>query len=157
MPLPSPSVARACARIAAIALLAVLPLAASAAARLERVANYETGTAGRADHESLSFALMADGSRQVRYAYGADWKELGLRYLGPRPGDAPGFAVAFPNRLELEIRVHGDELRVRSADGRYDKTFRWRYEGPVDGRGTFCAPCVEEQDAAAFVTERFAR
>ena len=145
------------ARLAAAGLLAMLPLTPQAQGLLEAAANFETGTAGQADHEDFSFYLMRDGTRQVRYGYGADRKEVELRYLGPRPGDRPGFAVAFPNRPELEIRILGDTLRARSADGRYDKTFRWRYEGPVDGRGTACTQCLDEDRAGAFLAERFAR
>ena len=49
----------------------------------------------------------------------------------------------------------GDTLRVRDRKGSYDKVFEWKYEGPVDGGGTFCTPCVEENDAADFVRRHF--
>ena len=147
--------------LATACLIAAIPLAAlspaDAAGRLKSAANFETGTPGQADHEDFSFYLMQDGSKEVHYTYGADWKEVKLRYLGPKPGAEPAFRVQFPNRLVLEVSVQGESLQVRSADGRYDKTFRWQYEGPVDGRGTFCEPCVEEKEAPGLVTQHFAR
>jgi len=103
--------------------------------------------------ESLSFWSGPNG-KAVDYAYGADHTRVRLRPVGPaESGD--GFAVRFPNGLVLDVVPQGKVLQVSDRGGSYSKTFEWKYEGPVDGRGTFCAPCVEEGEAIGFVREHF--
>ncbi|WP_202839481.1 hypothetical protein [Luteimonas saliphila] len=121
-----------------------------------RVANYavrgeEFPGAG---YEALRLWADEAGGTRVRYAWGADARELSLEVLGPA-ATGEGFALRFRNGLVLDVVPQGDSLRVRSRDGRYDKVFDWQYEGPVDGRGTFCTPCVDQPDAAAFVRRHF--
>lgn len=123
-----------------------------------RVTSFETGEAGTASHEDFSFRVHADGRREIIYAYGKDRKEVILKSLGVKDND--GFAqlrLGFPNGLVLELVVRGQELRTSDDAGTYSKTFRWAYEGPVDGRGTFCAPCVEEADAIPFLKSHYFR
>jgi hypothetical protein len=105
--------------------------------------------------EGLSFWSGPHG-QAVDYEYGPNHKRLRLRTLGPGAG-GKGFAVGFPNGFVLDIVPLGGALQVRDRSGRYGKTFQWRYEGPVDGRGTFCQPCVDEPDAIGFVREHFTK
>src|SRR3546814_10437131 len=83
--------------------------------------------------------------KAIDYEYGADQKRVRLRAIGP-DGSDEGFAVRFPNGLVLDIVPQGTALQVSDRSGNYSKTFEWQYEGPVDGRGTFCTPCVEKAD-----------
>ena len=103
--------------------------------------------------ESLSFWSGPHGQAVV-YEYGADHKRFRLRALGPG-ADGKGFAVGFPNGFVLDVAPLDGALQVSDRAGKYGKTFQWRYEGPVDGRGTFCQPCVDEPDAIGFVREHF--
>ena len=103
--------------------------------------------------ESLSFWSGSNG-KAITYEYGADHRRVRLRGIGPGP-DGKGFAVRFPNGLVLDIVPQGTALQVSDRSGNYSKTFEWQYEGPVDGRGTFCTPCVEEADAIGFVRRHF--
>src|SRR3546814_6084951 len=84
--------------------------------------------------------------KAIDYEYGADQKRVRLRAIGP-DGNDEGFAVRFPNGLVLDVVPQGTALHVSDRSGKYSKTFEWQYEGPVDGRGTFCTPCVEEAGA----------
>src|SRR3546814_19790485 len=65
------------------------------------------------------------------------------------------FRSRFPNGLVLDVVPQGTALHVSDRSGKYSKTFEWQYEGPVDGRGPFCTPCVEEADAIGFVRRNF--
>lgn len=103
--------------------------------------------------ERLAFWSGPRGNA-VQYGYGADERVVQLQPLGPSRS-SNGFAVRFPNGLVLDVVPRGDALLVSDRAGGYRKTFEWQYEGPVDGRGTFCAPCVDEDDAVEFVRERF--
>ncbi|MGJ4729640.1 hypothetical protein [Luteimonas sp. SDU101] len=105
-------------------------------------------------HEQLRLWADRAGHVRVHYAWGPEPKELALALAG-RSADGEGFALRFPNGLVLDAVLQGQALRVRDRSGGYDKVFEWKYEGPVDGRGTACTACVEEADAAAFVRRHF--
>lgn len=121
-----------------------------------KVANYSVATYDYSspDFESFSFWNSPKGGNTVDYAYGKGGTRVRLRTLGPNP-DGRSFAVQFPNGLVLDLVPQGDVLLVSDRAGKYHKTFEWQYEGPVDGRGTFCQPCVEEAEAMPFVHEHF--
>ena len=144
---------------ASLSLLAIPPVDAREPAstffQQAKVANFSIPVTDAASPGFESFAFWSDGSQShVRYQWGNDGSELALTLLGPS-SDGSRFGVSFPNGLVLDIAPTDKGLRVRDRKGRYDKTFGWQYEGPVDGRGTFCAQCVDEQDATAFVREHF--
>lgn len=147
----------------AIALLLAVAGAAFAQAapdgvyRDAKVANFALPGQGydSPGFESLSFWSGPNG-KAIDYEYGADQKRVRLRAIGPGAG-GDGFAVRFPNGLVLDVVPQDKSLRVSDRRGGYSKTFEWKYEGPVDGRGTFCTPCVEEADAIGFVRENFAK
>jgi hypothetical protein len=88
--------------------------------------------------------------------YGKDWHEVKLEYLGLRQEDNQGsFDVRFPNGYILNIRTETTGLLVQDKNKKYSKNFNWLYEGPVDGRGTFCGACVESEEAVDFVKKYF--
>lgn len=124
--------------------------------RQAQVANYAVRGAQvpGPDYEHLAFWADAQGRRRVRYAWGEAPRSVELAVLPARAG-SDGFALRFPNGLVLAAVPQGEALRLRDGSGAYDKLFEWQYQGPVDGRGTFCAPCVEQADAAAFVRRHF--
>lgn len=124
----------------------------SALGAVPRVANFSTGAPGTKTYEQLSFWVMANGSKQVVYTYGARRRELTLRRL---PTPSGSLRVRFSNGATLRIRRSGANLSVTGITVRYAKTFRWRYEGPVNGVGTACTVCVPRSQAVAFVQRRF--
>ena len=123
--------------------------------RQAKVANFSIPGTDYATPEFESFALWSDG-KQTRVTYYWGGKETPLRSLGPNP-DGTSFGVSFPNGLVLDITPTDKGLRVRDRKGGYDKRFAWMYEGPVEGRGTYCDQCVDEQDAVAFVRQHYLR
>lgn len=147
--------------VIACAWLAALPAASAAGPdtayyQRAQVANYAVRDEPfpSAAYEELRLWADEAGATRVRYAWGTQAREVPLKVLG-RGADGAGFALGFPNGLVLDVVPQGDALRVRDRQGGYDKVFEWKYEGPVDGRGTFCTPCVEEADAAAFVRRHY--
>ena len=58
-----------------------------------------------------------------------------------------GFKVQFSNGHTTTIIPSGIILKVSEA-GKAPKTFAWEYEGPIDGIGTFCEQCAEDEKAA---------
>ena len=120
-----------------------------------RVAQYAVhgAQAPGPEYEALGFWADEAGDTRVRYAWGAQPREIGLAVVATGEG---GFALRFPNGLELDVAVQDDALRVRDRSGGYDRRFEWKYEGPVAGRGTACGACVDGSEAAAFVRRHFA-
>lgn len=110
---------------------------------------------GAPDFETLSF-WSGPGGEAIDYGWGSDGRQVRLQRLAGTSG-GHGFAVRFPNGLILDIAIDGKALLVSDRSGSYRKRFVWRYEGPVDGRGTFCEPCVPEPLAIPFVRENFAQ
>jgi len=150
---------RTIAALLAIAISGVAPAqdAPGNAYRDAKVANFALPGHGHASpgYESFSFWSGPQGEFiDYDYNQGAEHRQVRVRAAGPSV-DGDGFAVRFPNGLVLDIVPRGAALRVSDRRGHYGKTFEWRYEGPVDGRGTFCTPCVDEADAIGFVRRHF--
>lgn len=125
---------------------------------IQKVANFEVGTMGKEDYETFSFWVNEDASQKVKVEYGyggAKYKELTLKYLGTDSwkGEA-AFKLQFKNNYVLYVIPQTETLKVVDAEGKYDKIFQWRYEGPVNGIGTFCLPCAEDAtEAIKMVTD----
>lgn len=145
-------------------LLATCPVAVAIAADAGntnvdeggKVANYSLlqFEYGSPKFESLALWTGKDGTTRVDYSYGADASEVHLQQAG-HTADGTGFTVRFANGYTLDVTPQGKQLLVTDRDGRYRKTFDWMYEGPVDGRGTFCTPCIDEDQAPTFVRQHF--
>lgn len=124
-----------------------------------KVANYYIGKFGSNSYKRLSFWVKNGRISDVTYTFGQSDKESKLKYLGSRPmQDNPGFSVKFQNGYELNILPKGNKILVSDLTGKYQKTFSWEYEGPVNGRGTFCEPCAEdEKEAMVILTKNYIR
>ena len=121
----------------------------SMSANAQKVAAYATGTPGEADYESLSF-WTDNGERSfVTYTYGAERKEAAITYTGKSNFKGIDcFKIQFANKLVLYVMSNGPELQVANLKGDYLKTFKWEYEGPVNGIGTECHVCAKDANEA---------
>lgn len=115
----------------------------------QKVAAYATGTPGEADYESLSF-WTDNGERSfVTYTYGSDRKEAAITYMGKSTFKGIDcFKIQFGNKLVLYVMSNGTELQVANIKGDYLKTFKWEYEGPVNGVGAECHVCAKDANDA---------
>ena len=124
----------------------------------QKVASYSTGTAGQADYESFGFWINENGQRSyITYNYGADRKESRISYLGVSNfNGVKSFKIQFSNKLILHVMSNGDQLQIADMNGKYSKAFKWEYEGPVNGIGTFCKVCaIDAKDAKSVVEQYF--
>lgn len=111
-----------------------------------RVANYSCGKPGTDKYEHVEF-WTKDGKRtEVSYAYGKNRREIKMQYLGRDNfnGDST-FRVKFSNGYVLFVIPSGLQLKVTDSTRKYNKTFVWEYEGPVNGIGTHCEVCVSDE------------
>lgn len=133
---------------------AAVPLLAADDESEFKAANFSTGAG--ATYEHLDFSKRTKEPPQISYSYGPDRKEMTLKFLGTtKKNEKTALAVQFPNGLVLDLAFQNNLILATDRKGKYSKQFRWEYEGPVDGIGTFCTPCVEEKDAIDFVKKLF--
>jgi hypothetical protein len=131
-------------------LLAAFLLLISKISLAQKVANYSIGKYGTDEYEKFSFWVNDDKRAEIFYVYGKDEKQLMLTYVGPvMVKGTEGFKVRFPNNHTYTIVPDALNLKITDSGSRYNKTFTWAYEGPVDGVGTHCAECAES-DVDAF-------
>lgn len=131
-------------------------LAGTLANAQTKVANFSHGEPGTATYEHFSFWIK-DGKRQdVTYNYGKDRKEVKLRYVGKaQDNNTSGFKVQFPNNTVLVISPSATTLKVSNPKDNYSKTFAWEYEGPVNGIGTFCNVCAQDEKEAMNLVQNY--
>ena len=140
------SYTRALALALGVSALATRPALAQ---NLNQVANYGYGQPGTAGYEHFSFWTLNGRRSDVGYAAGTNREDARVSYAGPaRVGGQSGFQVRFLDGRTLYLTPSGNTLRVRDAAGAAPKTFRWEYEGPVNGVGTVCSVCAADSVAA---------
>jgi len=131
-----------------VSVLTSLLLLGPLAQAQTKIASYAYGKPGTATYERLSFWVEAGKRTDIYYAYGAARKEVRLQYAGKKQPAAPaGFTLRFANGSLLSVVPSGTLLSVSGGKGAA-KRFAWEYEGPVDGRGTFCNECAEDEKEA---------
>jgi len=128
-------------------LLIFLVLLLPATSFGQRVANFSYKTFNAEDFEAYGFWVTGNEIGDINYSYKTpegDIKTMKLQYEGTDMlGGEKAFKVLFPNNLLLYVVPRtNNTLKIASLDGAYSKTFRWLYEGPVKGRGTFCEVCA---------------
>ncbi len=135
-----------------VQLFLILCLSVSLQAQL-KVASYSYGKRGTDQYEHFAF-WTKDGKRtDVYYSYGKQNKETKLDYIGRGQinGDSC-FKVRFANKYVLYFIPTGFQLKAIDGVGKYNKTFVWQYEGPVNGIGTYCDPCAaDDRDAMKII------
>jgi len=123
----------------------------------QRVAQYAFGKYGTKSYAHLSFWTENNQRQEITYSYGtASDKEIKLSYEGVDSfkGEAC-FKVKFSTGKLLYVIPKRNALRVVDANGEYDKLIRWQYEGPINGIGTFCSVCAEDEREAMQIIRRF--
>ena len=123
----------------------------------EKVANYSYGAINTKEYEEFSFWVKNKKRAEIVYNYGKDLKTVNLTYIGKGTlNNIDCFLVQFANGYVLYISPFGYSLKVTDLNGKYNKFFAWKYEGPVDMKGTFCTPCaVDENEAIKLINKYF--
>lgn len=117
-----------------------------------KVANYSVGKYGNSNYEHFSFWTNEGERSEITYSYGKNDVKAELEFLGAKTIQGrKGFEVKFPNDLILFVIPTGNNVRVINPRGKYNKIFKWEYEGPVNGIGTFCSVCAENETDAMVI------
>lgn len=124
---------------------------------LKQVANYSVSDYGNPQYEAFSFWINEKNEPFIQYFYGENEKEVKVKYLGKAIiGNVACFKMVLNNNLILYASQEKNKLRVKNTNGTYNKLFNWKYEGPMNGIGTFCQPCTEdEKKSKDFITKYY--
>ncbi len=137
-------------------LLILFPFICSACAAQQKVANYFIGKYGTKSYEHFSFWMRDGKPSSVEYSYGTKPKYMTLKIIGIEIRNGrKALKVQFPNNYVLLITADKQRLLVTDVNAGYNKTFQWEYEGPVNGVGTFCDVCAEDETEAITIVEQF--
>jgi len=132
-----------------VALFSTIALLTVASVSAQKVANYATGKYGEPNYEHFSFWTKAGKRAEITFTYGRYGKELRVKYLGKAAYEGKAaFRVQLPNGSLLYVIPSGVNLKIQNTAKSYNKLFTWAYEGPVNGMGTFCETCAEDEKEA---------
>jgi hypothetical protein len=144
-------------RFFVFALFLILsPLLSSAYAQTQ-IAYFSTGKLGTKSYERFSF-WVKDGVRgNITYYYSKSSREIRLNYAGRDTLNGIAvFKVEFPNNEVLYVIPQRTYLKIVNKKGTYNKIFRWSYEGPVNGIGTWCEGCTGDgKESVALIRKYF--
>ncbi len=115
-----------------------------------KVANYSFGKYGTESYRHLSFWTENGKNAFIEYKHSKEATEVKLVNLGQTVFNGKkSIKVQFKNKHVLYITPNGFNLNVSDESGeKYFKTFTWEYEGPINGVGTFCNVCAENEKKA---------
>ena len=142
-------------------LLTLLLVSSSVIAKkpiVDKLAQYSIGERGSANFELFSFYTKKGRYHsKIEYSYGKDEKTLSLRYLGvSKVNGKKAFKVKFANNYILTVIPQKNLLlKIKDKKGKYSKAFKWQYEGPINGRGTFCSVCADGEEAAMRIIKTY--
>ncbi len=119
---------------------------------VQKVAQYSVAKWDSKHFELFDFyGKIANKPVKIEYSYGKEGEQhIPLVHLGESKVDGqPAFKVKFPNGYRLTIIPQKDlSLIIKDEKGKYKKHFTWMYEGPVDGVGTYCSECAQDEKEA---------
>src|SRR5690606_42013778 len=90
----------------------------------------------------------------IDYAAGDPAEPIILGPAGP-PGGRDGLQVTTPDGSTGVVPLSAGALLLDDKSPAGVRTFVGEYQGPVNGRGTACGPCVPEDKALQFVRDAF--
>lgn len=115
----------------------------------QKFSNYKHGIYGRADYEHLDFS----SDKQITYRYGKNSKDYHIPYLGK---DGNSFKIQLPGNLIVKVTINSSNgLVLQGIGNNYAKTYEWEYEGPVNGRGTWCQQCTQDPKEAILLIKKY--
>lgn len=119
-----------------------------------RVANFVAAERLDGGHPPVRLSFWSGpGGKIIEYAPGDGNDIITLRPVGSTP-DGTGFRAKATDGSIWFITPTQGVLLVENGNGT-SRIFMWQYQGPVNGQGTACMPCVPETDAIVFVQDEF--
>ncbi|MBD1394249.1 hypothetical protein [Mucilaginibacter glaciei] len=115
----------------------------------QKVANYYYGKPGTSTYQGYSFWTKGGRPSSVTFYHGANRDEIKMVYAGKAIyKNQQAFKILFPNKSICYVIPSGYDLKIVNVSLNKKETFKWEYEGPVNGIGTFCAVCTQDEKEA---------
>jgi hypothetical protein len=115
----------------------------------QKVANYFYGKRGTSAYQHYSFWADKGKPTEIIFNAGTSRSESKVTFKGKATFNGKTcFKMTFPNNKVFYVYPIGIKLAVVNASTKKIETFNWEYEGPVDGRGTFCEVCAQDEKEA---------
>jgi Rieske Fe-S protein len=125
---------------------------------LKQVANYYNGKPyGSTGYETISFWITKDDKPLIHYSYGKDDKDAPVKFISKTilKNGKRCFKITLRRNM-LYVIPEGNKLRITDLKGEYNKIFSWEYQGPIDGIGTWCSVCTQdEKESLAFLKKYY--
>lgn len=136
-------------------MISIMLFVGPAASAQTKVANYSIGKYGTEKYEHFSFWVKNGHRAEIYYNYGKENKEFKVTYLGKTQlNGSTGFKAQFSNGHTVTIIPSGILIKVADAE-KPPKSFAWEYEGPINGIGTFCQQCAEDEKEAVKIMNTY--
>lgn len=115
----------------------------------QKVAKYFYGKPGMATYQGYSFWVKNGKPAEITFQGGTNLKESKVMNGGKVTFNGKtALKMTFPSGKVFYAYPIGEKLAVVNAATKKIETFTWEYEGPINGIGTFCEPCAEDEKAA---------
>lgn len=136
-------------------LIAVIILGFCYNSYAQKVANYYTGTPGTTNYQQYSFWTKANKATKATYTYGANRNQIKITNAGKTTyhGQA-GFKINLPKGVFYVI-PSGVNLKIINPATKKTELFKWEYEGPVNGIGTYCDVCAQDEKEAMSILKKY--
>jgi hypothetical protein len=129
--------------------ITLLLAAVTSSCYAQKVANYFHGKPGTATYQGYSFWADKGKPTGITFYSGTNRSDSKVKFNGKATYNGKTcFKMTFPNNKVFYVYPIGLKLAVVNASTKKIETFNWEYEGPVDGRGTFCAACAQDEKEA---------
>ena len=126
----------------------------SIGAYAQKTANYSSGKPGTGNYQGYSFWTKDGKPSEILFSYGKDRKQIKASYAGKVTyKNKAAFKMTFPNKKAFYVIPAGNKLNIVNTALNKTETFSWEYEGPVNGVGTFCNVCAEDEKDAMGVID----
>ncbi|GAB2688401.1 hypothetical protein GCM10027037_08640 [Mucilaginibacter koreensis] len=128
----------------------------SVMASAQKVANFAFKKYGRPGYETYGFVADHNRRTTIDYTYGNSGSPIALTYAGTTIYKGKKyFKVIFPDHSMRLFAPVGNQLQVVDPVKKTSKTLAWEYQGPVNGVGTFCEACAENEKEAMRIVKRY--
>lgn len=133
----------------AIILLITFSVFATANSYGQKTANYYSGEPGTNSYQGYSFWANGNKPSHITFNYGKDRTEMKPVYAGKITyKNQLGFKLVFPNQKVFYVIPAGYKLKIVNTSLNKTEIFNWEYEGPVNGIGTYCDVCAQDEKDA---------
>jgi len=115
----------------------------------QKTANYSSGKPGTGNYQGYSFWTKDGKPSEILFSYGKNRKQIKASYAGKVTyKNKAAFKMTFPNKKAFYVIPAGNKLNIVNTALNKTETFGWEYEGPVNGVGTFCDVCAQDEKEA---------